>query len=112
MIMSACRTSTTLETSSMSLDEFKAAEIHIEDTLYIPWQMWREDSAPPLAIARHTAARKQQNRNLEQRDTAAKVQDITVFGNANKRRTSGSSSVRLIILLALVLGLILVVRRR
>lgn len=112
MILSACRTSSTLETSSLSIDEFKAAEFNIEDTLYIPWQMWREDSAPPLAIARHTTARKQEQKKLEQRDTAAKVQEITVFGDANKRRTSDSSRIRLIVILALVLGLILVVRRR
>lgn len=96
----------------MSLNEFKAAELHIEDTLYIPWQMWREDSAPPLAIARHTIARKQEQKKLEQRDTAAKVKEITVFGNANKRRTSGSFWLGLCLFLALVLGLILVVRRR
>ena len=64
----------------MTLDEWLSMNIDTDDTLYLPWQLWAIDTAPPLPIVKHTSRRAQVTHNIERSDTTTKKKDISFHG--------------------------------
>lgn len=80
LLVISCHTKKSVVEESMTLNEWLAMNLDTRDTLYLPWQLWTVDTAPPLPIVKHTSRRAQVTHNVERSDTTTKKQDISFLG--------------------------------
>ena len=80
LLLLSCHTKKTVTEESMTLNEWLAMNLDTRDTLYLPWQLWAPDTAPPLPIIRNRTTTATAHHQVEQRDTTAKT---TSFQNNN-----------------------------
>ena len=80
LLVLSCHTKKSVTEESMTLNEWLAMNLDTRDTLYLPWQLWTIDTAPPLPIIRNRTTTAAAHHQVEQRDTTAKT---TSFQNNN-----------------------------
>lgn len=80
LLVLSCHTKKSVVEESMTLNEWLAMNLDTRDTLYLPWQLWTVDTAPPLPIIKHTSRHAQVTHNVERSDTTSKKQDISFLG--------------------------------
>ena len=80
LLVLSCHTKKSVVEESMTLDEWLSMNLDTRDTLYLPWQLWTVDTAPPLPIIKHTSRRAQVTHNVERSDTTSKQLDISFLG--------------------------------
>lgn len=80
LLVLSCHTKKSVVEESMTLDEWLTMNLDTRDTLYLPWQLWTVDTAPPLPIIKHTSRHAQVTHNVERSDTTTKQQDISFLG--------------------------------
>ena len=80
LLVLSCHTKKSVTEESMTLNEWLSMNLDTRDTLYLPWQLWSPDTAPPLPIIHNRSAAATAHHQVEQRDTTAKT---TSFQNNN-----------------------------
>ena len=80
LLVLSCHTKKSVVEKSMTLNEWLSMNLDTRDTLYLPWQLWTVDTAPPLPIVKHTSHHAQVTHNVERSDTTSKQQDISFLG--------------------------------
>lgn len=80
LLVLSCHTKKSVVEESMTLNEWLTMNLDTRDTLYLPWQLWTVDTAPPLPIIKHTSRHAQVTHNVERSDTTAKQSAISFLG--------------------------------
>lgn len=80
LLVLSCHTKKSVVEESMTLNEWLTMNLDTRDTLYLPWQLWNDDTVPPLSIIKHTSRRAQVTHNVERSDTTTTKQDISFLG--------------------------------
>lgn len=80
LLVLSCHTKKSVVEESMTLNEWLTMNLDTRDTLYLPWQLWTIDTAPPLPIIKHTSRHAQVTHNVERSDTTTKQQNISFLG--------------------------------
>lgn len=80
LLILSCHTKKSVVEESMTLNEWLSMNLDTRDTLYLPWQLWTVDTAPPLTIIKHTSRRAQVTHNVERSDTTTKQSAISFLG--------------------------------
>lgn len=108
----SCHTKKSVIEESMTLDEWLTMNLDTDDTLYLPWQLWTDETAPPLPIVKHTSRRAQVTHNVERSDTTTKKQDISFHGLSQSTQLPSWFSYLFFLVLALVFCVLFVVVMR
>lgn len=101
LLLLSCHTKKTVTEESMTLQEWVQMNLDTHDTLYLPWQLWSPDTAPPLPIIHNRSATATAHHQVDQRDTTTKT---TSFQN-NNSSTHFTTSWFLGNVIVLILGL-------
>lgn len=80
LLVLSCSTKKSVVEESMTLNEWLSMNLDTRDTLYLPWQLWTVDTAPPLPIIKHTSQRAQVTHKVERSDTTTKQSAISFLG--------------------------------
>lgn len=74
MIMWSCMTTKKTTEQQFELHDLMALDISQADTIWVPWQLWSQDTQPPAPIIRHTATQAKQNHDIHQtsKETSSK----------------------------------------
>lgn len=80
LLILSCSTKKSVVEESMTLNEWLSMNLDTSDTLYLPWQLWTIDTAPPLPIIKHTSRHAQITHNVERSDTTTKQSAISFLG--------------------------------
>lgn len=73
MIMWSCMTTRKTTEQEFDLHDLMALDISQADTVWIPWQLWSQDTQPPAPIVRHTTTQAKQHRDISQTNTEQKI---------------------------------------
>lgn len=101
LLVLSCHTKKTVTEESMTLQEWLTMNLDTHDTLYLPWQLWSPDTAPPLPIIHNRSTAATAHHQVDQRDTTTKT---TSFQN-NNSSTHFTTSWFLGNVIVLILGL-------
>lgn len=66
MIMWSCMTTKKTTEQEFDLHDLMALDISQADTVWIPWQLWSQDTQPPAPLIRHTTTQAKQNHDITQ----------------------------------------------
>lgn len=76
MIMWSCMTTKKTTEQEFDLHDLMALDISQADTVWIPWQLWSQDTQPPAPIIRHTTTQAKQNHDITQTSNETISRDI------------------------------------
>lgn len=80
LLVLSCSTKKSVVEESMTLNEWLSMNLDTRDTLYLPWQLWTVDTAPPLPIIKHKSRHAQVTHNVERSDKTTKQSAISFLG--------------------------------
>ena len=66
MIMWSCMTTKKTTEQEFDLHDLMALDISQADTIWVPWQLWSQDTQPPAPIIRHTTTQAKQKHDITQ----------------------------------------------